>query len=167
MNDAQLYLHIALWSQVISSVIFIAVLVFIWFRWIQPVVMAAQERSNRQVAEAERHRDEVKAALELLHAQIEIARQDADLIVTRANDRAEHERRALLDEAVSAGERALENAGRELERARAAARRRMRDELFERAMSLARTDATQRAGPALDGQLISRVTSSLEQSLRG
>ena len=37
-----------------------------WFRWLLPVFMAAQERSNKQIAEAERHRDEVKAALETL-----------------------------------------------------------------------------------------------------
>ncbi len=42
-----------------------AVLVYMWFRWILPVVMAAQERSNRQIAEGERHRDEVKARTRL------------------------------------------------------------------------------------------------------
>ena len=70
MNDARLYLKIALFSQVISSVVFIGVLVFMWFRWILPVVMAAQKRSNRRIAEAERHRDEVKGALEALRDEI-------------------------------------------------------------------------------------------------
>ena len=63
MNDAQFYIKIAIWSQVVSSIIFLGVLAYMWFRWILPVVMAAQERSNRQIAEAERHRDEVKGAL--------------------------------------------------------------------------------------------------------
>ena len=63
MNGEQLYLQIAVWSQILSSVVFIAVLVFMWVRWIMPVVMAAQERSNRQIADAERHRDELKGAL--------------------------------------------------------------------------------------------------------
>ncbi|MBV9027029.1 MAG: hypothetical protein JO311_00305 [Candidatus Eremiobacteraeota bacterium] len=167
MSDAQTYLQIALWSQVISSIIFIAVIVFMWFRWIMPVVMAAQERSNRQIADAERHRDEVKAALDALHAEIETARHDALLIEQRASRRAEHERDLLLNEAQAAGKRALADAGRELDRALAAARRRLRDELFEKALSLARGDAAQRAGPALDTRLISEVAGSLEQSARG
>ncbi len=167
MTPAQLYFEIAVWSQVASSIVFIAILVFMWFKWLLPVFMAAQARSNRQIAEAERHRDEVKAALEALRTEIETARQDAGLIVGRANDRAEHESRALLAEAVAAGERALENAGHELERARTAARRRLRDELFERALSLARDDASKRSGPALDERLIARVAGSLEKNLRG
>ena len=64
MSEAQLYIQIAVWSQVASSIVFIAVLVYMWFRLIMPVLMAAQERSNRQIAEAERHRDEVKGALD-------------------------------------------------------------------------------------------------------
>lgn len=167
MTPARLYFEIAVWSQVLSSIVFIGVLVFMWFKWLLPLFMAAQARSNRQIAEAERHRDDVKAALEALRAEIETANQDASLIVERAKARAEHERRAMLDEAAAAGERSLENAGRELERARASARRRLRDELFEKALSLARGDATQRVGRALDTRLISEVADSLEQSVRG
>ncbi|MBV8726008.1 MAG: hypothetical protein JO078_09245 [Candidatus Eremiobacteraeota bacterium] len=167
MSDAHTYLQIALWSQVISSIVFIAVIVFMWFRWIMPVVMAAQERSNRQIADAERHRDEVKGALEVLRAEIETARHDALLIEQRASGRAEHERELLRSEAEEAGKRALADAGRELDRALAAARRRLRDELFERALSLARSDAALRAGPALDMRLISEVAGSLEQGVRG
>ncbi|MBV9232640.1 MAG: ATP synthase F0 subunit B [Candidatus Eremiobacteraeota bacterium] len=167
MTATQVYLQIAVWSQVVSSIVFIGALVFMWFKWMLPVFMAAQARSNRAIAEAERHRDEVKAALETLHSEIETARQDAGLIVGRAKDRAQHERQALHDEAVEAGERALANAGRELERARTAARRQLREELFERALSLARGDAARRAGTALDTRLIARVADSLGRELRG
>ena len=61
MSDSRLYLEIAIWSQVVSSIVFIGALVFMWFRWLLPLFMAAQARSNRQIAEAERHRDEAKA----------------------------------------------------------------------------------------------------------
>ena len=162
MREAQLYLQIAVWSQVVSSIVFIAALVFMWFRWLMPVFLAAQERSNRQIAEAERHRDEVKAALESLHSEIDTARLDAELIVQRATDQAEHERQSLLSETTDAGERALQNAGQELERGLAAARRRLRDELLERALQLARTEATQRVGPALDSRLIDNFVVSLQ-----
>jgi hypothetical protein len=77
VSQAQLYVQIAVWSQVVSSIVFIAVLVYMWFRFLLPVFLAAQERSNAQIAEAERHRDEVKAALQALNEEIEIARRDA------------------------------------------------------------------------------------------
>ncbi|MBV8532058.1 MAG: hypothetical protein JO104_12140 [Candidatus Eremiobacteraeota bacterium] len=167
MSDSQLYLEISIWSQVASSIVFIAALVFMWFRWLLPVFLAAQERSNRQIAEAERHRDEVKTALETLRQEIAAAHHDAELIEQRSGQRAEHEREALLKEAENAGERALADAGRELERARAAARQRLRDEVLDRALALARNDAGRRVGPALDARLVDRVAASLESGARG
>ena len=167
MSDAQLYLHIALWSQVISSIIFIGVLVFMWFRWIMPVVLAAQERSNRQIADAERHRDEVKGALETLRAEIETAHHDAQLIAERASSRAAHDRELLLKETTEAGERALGDAGRELERALAAARQRLRDEILARALDLANDEAKARVGPELDARFIESFAGSLEHAGRG
>jgi F0F1-type ATP synthase membrane subunit b/b' len=167
MSDAQLYLEIAVWSQIASSIVFIGVLVFMWFKWLLPIFMAAQERSNRQIAEAERHRDEVKAALETLRGEIETARHDATLIEGRAGARAEHERQALLQEATEAGERALADAARELDRARASARQRLREDLVERALELAREEAARRVGPELDARLVDRFADSLESVAHG
>jgi F0F1-type ATP synthase membrane subunit b/b' len=129
--------------------------------------LAAQERSNRQIAEAERHRDEVKVALETLRSEIDTAHHDATLIEGRAGARAEHERQALLQEATEAGERALVDAGRELERARAAARQQLRDGLVEQALQLAREEAARRVGPALDARLVDRFANSLESVPHG
>lgn len=167
MSQDQLYLQIAVWSQVVSSVVFIAALVYLWFRYLLPVFMAAQERSNAQIAEAERHRDEVKAALHALQEEIESAGRDAGLIEQRAGEHAEHERLALLNEAKDAGERALADAGKELQRARVAARSRFRDEILGRALTLARQDAQRRAGPALDAVLVDRFVNSVEHGSGG
>jgi F0F1-type ATP synthase membrane subunit b/b' len=167
MSDARLYFHIAVWSQIVSSIFFMGVLVFMWYRWLLPVFLAAQERSNRQIAEAERHRDEVQGALEALRAEIESARHDAELIEQRASEHAEHEGQLLLKEATEAGERALADAKHELDRARAAAGQLLRDELVERALELARSDAARRMGPALDARFIDRFTRSLESVARG
>jgi F0F1-type ATP synthase membrane subunit b/b' len=167
MNDSQLYLEIAVWSQIVSSIVFIGLLIYMWVRWLMPVVLAAQERSNRQIAEAERHRDEVKGALEALRQEIETARHDALLIGQRANTRGQHERELLVKEATEAGERALADAAREHERARAAARRRLRDEIVERALHLAREDAARRVGPQLDARFVERFTRELEQAAHG
>ena len=161
MNQTQLYLDIAIWSQAISSVVFIGALVYMWFRWLMPVFLAAQERSNRQIAEAERHRDEVKGALEALREEIGTARHDAELIEQRAADQAEHERQAALAEATDAGERALHNAQGELNRARVAAQARLRDELLEQALRLARDDAAKRINAAVSGRLIDRFIAGL------
>jgi F0F1-type ATP synthase membrane subunit b/b' len=160
MND--LYIRVAIWSQVISSVVFLAALVYMWSRWILPVVMTAQDRSNRQIAEAERHRDEAKTALQTLREDIEGARHDAKLMEQRVGERADHEREALLQETTEAGERALAEAGLELERARAAAGQRLRDDLLEGALRLARQQAAQRVDAALDARLVDRFAGSLE-----
>ncbi|HEX4012560.1 MAG TPA: hypothetical protein VHX17_01585 [Candidatus Cybelea sp.] len=167
MNDAQLYIQIAVWSQVASSVIFIGVLVYMWKRFAMPVLMAAQERSNRQIAEAERHRDEVKGALGALHDEIASAGRDARLIAQRADLHAAREREAMIAEATESGERSLRDAQGELERARAAARQRLRDELVERALTIAREDAVQRIGPSLDERLIAGFASTLGEASGG
>lgn len=167
MSDSQLYLQIAVWSQVASSVIFIGALVFMWFRFLLPLFLAAQDRSNRQIAEAERHRDEAKAALEALRQEIETAHHDAGLIGQRVSERVDHEREALLKETTDAGERALADAGRELERARAAARQRLRDDLVDGALRLAREHAARRVGPATDARLVDGFLGSLESAGHG
>ncbi len=160
MSQDRLYLEIAVWSQVVSSIVFIAAIVFLWFKWILPVLMDAQARSNEQIAEAERHRDEVRGALEALRTEIESARHDAELIEQRAGDHAERERDATVAEATDAGERVLRDAGKELDRARAAARLRLRSELLERALQVARarcsTDRRTRARRAF-GRRIRRA----------
>jgi F-type H+-transporting ATPase subunit b len=164
MSDAHLYLRIALYSQVISAIVFIAVLAWMWFRWIVPVVMAAQDRSNKQIAEAERHRDEARDALTTLRDAIESARRDAGLIVERAEVHGRHEREAALAEATAAGERQMREAQGELERAREAARQRLRDDLVAGALLIARAEAPDRLGPAGERQLVDAVVVSLERS---
>lgn len=167
MSDPQIYIRIALWSQVVASIVFLGVLVLIWVRWILPVVMAAQERSNRQIAEAERHRDEVKGALVTLQEAIETARHDATLIAQRAEQHAAREREATIAEATESGERALRDAAGELGRARAAAKQRLRDELVMRALEIARGEAAARVGPSLDARLIDGLVGSLHERAHG
>jgi F0F1-type ATP synthase membrane subunit b/b' len=167
MSESQFYLQIAQWSQIVSSIVFIGALVFVWFRWLMPVFLAAQERSNLQIAQAERHRDEVKAALEALREDIDGARRDAELIEQRAAARAEHDREALLKETAQAGERTLADAARELSRARAAARLQLRDEIVARALALAREDARKLVSPSFDERFVERFPGSLEGVARG
>jgi F0F1-type ATP synthase membrane subunit b/b' len=167
MSEERLYLEISIWSQVVSSILFLGALVFIWNKWIQPVVMAAQARSNAQIAESERHRDEAKGALGALRQEIDSARRDADLIEQRAELHAQRERESIIKDATEAGERALRDAGGELERARSAARLQLRDELLDRALEIARHDAVRRVDSALDSRLVERFVGSLEEIAGG
>ncbi len=158
------YVAIAEWSQVASSVLFLGVLVWMWLKFIQPAVLTAQAAQNARINEAERHRDEAKAALEGLQGEIGLAQQDALAIKDRIAAFVAAEREATLREAREAGERALRDAEGELARARAAARSQLRDELIDKALGLARETAAHRMDAAADKKLSNSFVRSLERS---
>jgi F0F1-type ATP synthase membrane subunit b/b' len=158
----QFYVQAALWSQVISAILFLAVLVWLWVRYFQPAILAAQERYNKQIAQAERHRDEAKATLELLRGEIDGAARDAKLIRERAAAQGAREYDATIAEAREAGERAVSNARGELGRALAAARERLADEMLSQALLRARAIASENVDTATDARLIDRFAASLE-----
>ncbi len=156
------YEAIATWSQVLSSVLFLAVLVWMWVKFIQPAVVTAQEAHNARVREAQRHRDEAKAAVETLHKEIEGARRDAEAIRQRAGEQAARERDEIVAEARSEGERLLQSARGELDRARAAARDQVRGELLEKALALATSDARARIDEAVNAALVDRFVRTVD-----
>ncbi len=158
------YEAIAEWSQVTSAVLFLGVLVWMWIKFIQPAVLAAQAAQNARINEAERHRDEAKAALQGLQGDIDVAQQDALAIKDRMAAFVAAEREVILREAREAGERALRDAEGELARARAAARGQLRDELVEKALELARETAARRMDAAADKKLANAFVQSLERS---
>ncbi len=158
------YQAIAEWSQVVSSLLFMGVLVWLWIKFIQPAVLAAQVAQNAKIAETERHRDEAKAALESLQHEIEAAQNDALAIKGRVAAQIAGEREAVLREAREAGERALRDAQAELPRARAAARDQLRDELIEKALTEAREIASRRVDASADRKLAGSFVGLLERS---
>lgn len=160
------YEAIAMWSQVASSVLFLVVLVWMFRKFIIPVVMTAQKNKNEEIARAEQRRDEAKAKLEELRATIGNADEDAAAIKERAIAQAQREREAAVAEAKASGERALRNAQGELDRARAAARETLRNELVDKALVRAREEASKRITPAVNVQLVERFVSSLERGGR-
>lgn len=164
MTDPVLYIRIALWSQVVAAVLFICFLAWIWVKFLQPAILAAQERQNKQIAEAERHRDEAKAMLDLLRTQISGATHDAEAIKQRAAAQAKREYDAAVAEATEAGERALTNAKGELDRARGAAREQLRREILDRALAQARRDAERRIDAPVNARLVNDFLRSLESA---
>lgn len=160
------YEQIAVWSNIVCALLFYVVIAWMWVKFAQPAVIAAQDSANRRIAEAERHRDEAKASLEVLRGEIQGAERDAAAIRARSLEFASHEREAALAEARAAGERALKNAAGELDRARAAARETLRDELLEKALELAKNDAGKRIDPAINAKLLGEFVASVEKGAR-
>lgn len=161
--DTLNYEEIARWSQIISALFFYAVIVWMWFKFAAPALKAAQADKNKQIAEAERHRDEAKSALEALRHEIDAAKNDATLIRARADDQARGEASAIVEEAREAGERALRNAQGELDRARAAARAELRAEFVDKALALARSEAGRRVDDSINARLVDGFAASLER----
>ncbi|HEY3676266.1 MAG TPA: hypothetical protein VGK84_09765 [Candidatus Tumulicola sp.] len=158
------YQHISDWSQIVAAVLFIAVLVWLWVKYIMPAILAAQDRHNKQIAEAERHRDEAKAALDVLRGEIDTAGHDAHLIVERADEQAQREHAATVEQAREAGERSMRNAQLEFDRAMDAAKDRLRDELAGKALDRARERAEARVDASENAALVDRFITSLERA---
>jgi F0F1-type ATP synthase membrane subunit b/b' len=156
------YTLIAEYSQIASSILFVAVLIWIWMKFIQPAIVVAQENQNAKLAQAERYRDEAKAVLDSLQGELSAAQRDAEAIKQRVAAQAEIEREALIREAREAGERAVRSAQGELDRSRAAARERLRDDLLERALGIARVEAAERVDSAVNHELVTSFVAGLE-----
>ncbi|HEY5258164.1 MAG TPA: hypothetical protein VIJ12_07255 [Candidatus Baltobacteraceae bacterium] len=157
------YEKVATVSQLVSALLFAGILVWIWYKLISPAVQVAQEAENKQIAETERHLEESQAVMTMLQAEIEGAGRDADAIRRRALELAAFERDQALARAREDGERTLHSAEGELDRARAVDRERLRTELLDRALEIARSRATQRVDAAVQSKLIDSFIASVER----
>lgn len=158
----QLDRQIAISSQVVSSVLFFCAILYLFGRYLKPAIERQQETKNAEIAENERRRDR---AVELA-AQAERELADADMaaaaIIERAARDALHERERIVSDATAEGERVVRNAQAELERGRYAARNRLRSELLERALDIARQTAGARVDGETDRKLIDDVVAAIE-----
>jgi F0F1-type ATP synthase membrane subunit b/b' len=153
--------QLAMWSQIAGAAVFLIVAVLIWNKYIAPGVKAYQAAKNAELAEAEARRERMRAECAEAHAAIEGADADAQMIRERAASAAEHERAKTLEEAQAEAERIVRNAEGELERARLAARDRLRIEFIEKALAKARAEAPQRVGDSVDKQLVNETVGDL------
>jgi F0F1-type ATP synthase membrane subunit b/b' len=162
MNEAGgLYEQIALWSQILGSLAFVAVLLYIFRRFVAPAVVASQARKNAELIEAEQRRDAAKADVEVAKRELEAAQHEVVAITQRAGVDGKRERERLIAEATSEGERLVRNAEGELARGREAARVALRDELLEKALTVAREAASQRIDERKDRELVEAVLASI------
>jgi F-type H+-transporting ATPase subunit b len=157
------YEAVAVWSQVVASVLFVIALIAIWMRFIAPAVAASQIRKNAELIASEKRRDDARAELEGAQNEIATADADARAIAQRADADAARLRDKLLAEARAEGERLLRGAAGELDRARAAARDELRSELLESAMQIAR-DAAVRLDDGTNRRLVGDAVDCAERS---
>jgi F-type H+-transporting ATPase subunit b len=158
------YDAIAFWSQIAGFVLFALALVWAWSKFLTPALTASAKASNERIALAERHREEMYAAVESLRHAIEGAKLDAHAMLARVKERAQHERDAILAEAKDAGERSVRNAEGELARSRMAAREQLREALASKALEIARTSANMRIDMTTNAQIVREF---IEQVSRG
>ncbi|HVS46788.1 MAG TPA: hypothetical protein VMS32_08985 [Verrucomicrobiae bacterium] len=161
------YEKVSVASQFFSAIAFAAVMVWLWIKNIAPAIQSAQENENKQIALTELHLEESKQAVGLLQREIDGAARDADAIRKRATELAAFERDAALTEAKESGERTVRNASGELDRARASGRDRLRTELVDRALEIARSRATLRVDAPTDAKLIQSFVASVEKNNAG
>ena len=148
-------------SQIVGAVVFVVVAVLIWNKYIAPGVKAYQASKNAELAEAEARRERMRAAA--TDAPAEIGRADADAAEIRARvaSATARDRERALEEAKHEAGRIVHNADGELERARLAARDRLRVEFIEKALAKARAEAPRRIDDAANARLVSETVSDL------
>ena len=153
--------QVALWSEVAGAAAFLLVVIVMFRKFLVPAVVANQQARNAELAEAESRRARMQAEAANARAEVEMAERDAVEIRSRIATIAAHDRDRQLAEAKADGERVVRNAEGELERARFAARDRLRVEFIEKALAKARADAPARVDDATNQKLVETTVADL------
>jgi len=161
MTDQQ-YTNLAIWSQILGAFAFLAVVVWLWVRFLTPAIVASRDRKNAELAQAERARDAAKEEIDVARHELAVASSDAQAIRSRGHGDAKTLQERILAEAIRDGERQVHNAEGQLQFGRAAARETLRLELIAKALDIARESAS-RLGDDVDRRLTGDVVESLER----
>jgi F-type H+-transporting ATPase subunit b len=164
MDNNGFFEAVALWSQVAGAVAFLVVLILLFRKYLMPAVKANQDARNAEIAEAEARRERINAELAQARGDLTGADEDAVEIRARIAVVETREREKFLADARHEGERLIVNAQGELERARLAARDRLRIEMIEKALVVARAEAARRVDGATEERL---VRTTLDDLTRG
>ena len=148
-------------SQIVGAIVFLIVAVLVWNRFIAPAVKAYTAAKNAELAEAESRREHMRADVAAARGEIETAEADAKMMAERAQLAVQRDRAKAIDDAQHEAERIVRNAEGELDRARMAARDRLRVEFIEKALAKARADATARVTDAANATLVRAVVDDL------
>jgi F-type H+-transporting ATPase subunit b len=154
---------VALWSQVLGAVVFLIVVILLFRKYLIPAVEANEKARNAEIADAEARRERVRAEAAAARGEVESAQRDAAEIRARVDMVVKREHDHLVAEARADGERMVRNAEGELERARMAARDRLRIELIEKALLQARSQAAGRVDERTNARLVNETVDDLSR----
>ncbi|HMD02720.1 MAG TPA: ATP synthase F0 subunit B [Candidatus Baltobacteraceae bacterium] len=155
------YEAIDTWSEILGALFFVVFLVWVFRKYLVPMILAARARTNEQLAAAERKRVEMQQAAAAAEGRLEEARASVRSIEERAAADAQRERERILMDANVEGARVVNNAEGELARSRAAANLTFRDELLERSLKLAYAIARERVDERTDREIVERVVAAI------
>ena len=157
------YEAVALWSQVVAAVLFAAIVIWGFHKFLSPAINAATATKNEEIRALERRRDDAKQSVEAALTEVGNDEGDAQRIRERIERDGEREAGALVSEAKAEAERLVRNANGELDRARLAARDKLRIELIEKALNLAHRQAAERIDERANQALVRRFIDELER----
>jgi F0F1-type ATP synthase membrane subunit b/b' len=152
------YEMLARWSQILGAFAFIAVLIYLFRKFLAPAVTAAEASKNAEIEEMEHRRAVAAADLDAAKSETaDTAARAASIRERGSHDAASERERILAD-----GERSLVNAEGELVRGRASANERLRTRILEHALEIAREGAAKRVDAATNERIIASVIDSIE-----
>lgn len=152
---------LAQWSQIAGAVVFVIAIVLIWNKYVAPGVKAYQAAKNAELADAEARREHIRADVAAARGEVERADEDCREIVGRVESVVKREHDKALAEARAEADRIVRNAEGELDRARLAARDRLRIEFIEKALAKARGEAASRVGEDANRKLVAGTVDDL------
>ena len=161
------YDAIALWSQVIAAVVFAALIVIGFIRFLTPTIERMTEAKNDEIRESEKRRDAAVQRVADARAAIVEATSDAARIKEHIERDAHRDAAIIVATAHSEGQRLVRNAHADYERSRLAARDRLRVEMIEKALSSARKTVASRIDEKAEATLVERFIADLERKVRG
>ena len=162
MSDA-FYEGVAVWSQVVASILFIIVMMVLWVRLIAPAVLASQARKNAELADSEARRDAAREEIDAAQREVRAAEEQARSILARAQSDANRISEKIVNDANAEGARLVANAGGELERSRSVANDDLRASLLERAIAIAR-GAAAGLDSATDKRLVDETVATADRA---
>jgi F0F1-type ATP synthase membrane subunit b/b' len=146
--------------------VFAGIIVYGFVRCMTPAINKATAAKNAEIRENERRRDEAARAVEEARAEVQRATADAQRIRENIEHDAKREGAIIVATAHNEGQRLIRNAHAEYERARMAARDKLRIELIEHALAEAEKIAAGRIDDRAESTLIGRFVDELENEKR-
>ena len=157
---------LAVYSQIAGAVIFVILLVWLYNKFMAPAIATYTANKNAEIREQEQRRERMRHDVGEAQGEVSRAEDDVREIRARAEVARTREREAALASAQAEAGRIVRNAEGELERARLAARDRLRIEFIEKALAQARTQAAQRIDDAANVKLVEATVNDLAQGGR-